>query len=306
MAVAPELCSARLGSGRCASFHGSCGTLAACMHLGQDMGDNQCAWIPRPSRGASQPSLLDPWYAHTALATPASWSAATVIHTQALRLTAGGRVELVGCRHPCVELQEGVDFIPNDCVMQRGESWFQIITGPNMGGKSTFIRQVCGRGGGNDPATLGRGTDAVTRWMQCLGDRALGGGIGSLRAAALGTPCSPWPGLASGRSDVSSSPNPVRPLSFRPQQPACRVAAPQEPNPILKRPTPHVMQVGISVLLAQVGSWVPCTQASIAVRDAIFARVGAGDSQARGVSTFMAEMLESAAILKVRGNGGGP
>lgn len=52
-------------------------------------------------------------------------------------------MELVGCRHPCVELQEGVDFIPNDCLMRQGESWFQIITGPNMGGKSTFIRQAC-------------------------------------------------------------------------------------------------------------------------------------------------------------------
>lgn len=30
----------------------------------------------------------------------------------------------------------------NDCVMQRGSSWLNIITGPNMGGKSTFIRQV--------------------------------------------------------------------------------------------------------------------------------------------------------------------
>jgi DNA mismatch repair protein MSH2 len=54
-----------------------------------------------------------------------------------------GEISLKQCRHPCLELQEGIDVIPNDCVMQRGESWFQIITGPNMGGKSTFIRQVC-------------------------------------------------------------------------------------------------------------------------------------------------------------------
>ena len=53
-----------------------------------------------------------------------------------------GELKLVGCRHPCVEAQEGVDFIKNDCCMTRGESWFQIITGPNMGGKSTYIRQV--------------------------------------------------------------------------------------------------------------------------------------------------------------------
>ncbi len=56
-------------------------------------------------------------------------------------------------------------------------------------------------------------------------------------------------------------------------------------------------QIGLCIILAQLGSFVPCDAASIGVVDRLFTRVGASDNLARGQSTFMVEMSETSAIL---------
>ena len=111
-------------------------------------------------------------------------------------LNDGDEFSAVDARHPVVERHLSGAFVPNDVDMDASTRQLIVLTGPNMGGKSTFLRQVA-----------------------------------------------------------------------------------------------------LLALLGQAGSFVPARSAKLAVVDRIFARVGASDNIARGQSTFMVEMQETAAIL---------
>jgi len=86
----------------------------------------------------------------------------------------------------------------------------------------------------------------------------------------------------------------------------CDLSAPEEENagsiwlvtgPNMAGKSTFLRQNALIAILAQIGSFVPAKHAEIGVVDRLFSRVGAADDLARGRSTFMVEMVETAAIL---------
>lgn len=68
-------------------------------------------------------------------------------------------------------------------------------------------------------------------------------------------------------------------------------------GPNMSGKSTFLRQIGLIVILAQIGSFVPAARAEIGLTDRVFTRVGAVDNLARGQSTFLVEMVETANIL---------
>lgn len=69
-------------------------------------------------------------------------------------------------------------------------------------------------------------------------------------------------------------------------------------GPNMSGKSTYLRQVAIICIMAQMGSYVPCSYANISIIDKIFTRIGASDNLYRGESTFMVEMNEMSNILK--------
>lgn len=102
--------------------------------LFQDLRDQVDAYRPRVTRMALALAQLDVWQGLARTARIWSWSKPN--------LHAGLEIKIIGGRHPGIEACQGTaDYIPNDVVLDDDRRML-IITGPNMGGKSTVLRQT--------------------------------------------------------------------------------------------------------------------------------------------------------------------
>jgi DNA mismatch repair protein MutS len=147
--------------------------------------------------GAEAPRIQDTSRGLAALDVLAALAETAAVHNYTKPLVHDGdELTAVDARHPVVERHVADAFVPNDITLDAAAQQLIILTGPNMGGKSTYLRQCA---------------------LLCL--------------------------------------------------------------------------------MAQAGSFVPARSAKLPIVDRLFARVGASDNIARGQSTFMVEMQETANIL---------
>lgn len=63
-------------------------------------------------------------------------------YSRPIMLNSDGGLNLVESRHPVVEKTSKQRFVPNDCLLDENDNRMMILTGPNMAGKSTYMRQV--------------------------------------------------------------------------------------------------------------------------------------------------------------------
>jgi DNA mismatch repair protein MutS len=83
---------------------------------------------------AARIALLDVLSSLAELASQRSYNRPTI--------NEGDRIKIVEGRHPVIEVTNEEPFIPNDTYLDREANQILIVTGPNMGGKSTYLRQV--------------------------------------------------------------------------------------------------------------------------------------------------------------------